>query len=86
MNESTKIFEFIQNLIVDMKDCVADNVTRWATFDQLNLDSLDFVELQVAVKKSYRVDLVHDLFADGAISNIGELVDFIERKSSAVAA
>lgn len=86
MNENDKIFTFLQNLIVEMKDCEESDVTRDANFQDLELDSLDFVEVQVAVKKTYRVDLIQDLFAAGTISTIGQLVDFIEAESAAVQA
>lgn len=86
MSENDKIFTFLQNLIVDMKDCEESDVIREATFKNLELDSLDFVEVQVAVKKNYRVDLVQDLFAAGTISTIGQLVDFVENESAAVQA
>lgn len=82
MSDNEKIFTFLQNLIVDMKDCEESDVTREASFKDLELDSLDFVEVQVAVKKNYRVDLIQDLFAAGTISTIGQLVDFVESEST----
>ena len=86
MSDNDKIFTFFQNLIVDMKDCEESEVTRKATFEDLELDSLDFVEVQVAVKKNYRVDLIQGLFAAGTISTIGQLVDFVETESAALPA
>ncbi|WP_169315382.1 phosphopantetheine-binding protein [Verminephrobacter aporrectodeae] len=57
-----------------------------STFEQLVLDSLDFVELQVAVKKTYKVDLLPDMFVSGTISSMEQLVGFISSKMSTVQA
>jgi acyl carrier protein len=57
-----------------------------ASFEDLEQDSLDFVEVQVSVKKRYRVDLVPDLFANGTIANVGQLVDYIVAETVVVEA
>lgn len=82
MSTNTDILDFLKSLIVDMKYCNEDAIHWEASFQDLELDSLDFVELQVAVKKKFQVNLVEDVFANGNISNIGQLVNFIENESA----
>ena len=82
MSTNTDILNFLKSLIVDMKYCSEDAIHWEASFQDLELDSLDFVELQVAVKKKFQVNLVEDVFANGNISNIGQLVNFIENESA----
>lgn len=86
MSNKEDILAHLTELIVDMKDCETSAVHSTATFEDLELDSLDFVELQVSVKKRYRVNLVPDLFATGTIANMGQLVDYIAGESVAVEA
>lgn len=83
MSENMKIFDHLKSLVMDMKDYDDAAIHREATFEDLELDSLDFVEIQVAVKKRYRVDLIPDLFTSGTIANLGQLADFIESESTA---
>ncbi|KVC86739.1 hypothetical protein BGV71_10550 [Burkholderia ubonensis] len=84
MSQDADILRFLRDLILDMKDAEFDVVQSSSTFEQLELDSLDFVELQVAVKKAYKVDLPPDMFVSGAISNLEQLVEFISTAMVAI--
>jgi acyl carrier protein len=86
MSNKEDILAHLTDLIVDMKDCEASAVHAAASFEDLELDSLDFVEVQGAVKKRYRVDLVPDLFANGTVANVGQLVDYIVAETVVVEA
>lgn len=86
MSNKEDILAHLTDLIVDMKDCETSAVQPAATFEDLELDSLDFVEVQVSVKKRYQVNLVPDLFANGTIANVGQLVDYIAAESVVVEA
>jgi acyl carrier protein len=77
MIQDTDIFNFLRDLILDMKDMEYSAIQLASSFEQMELDSLDFVELQVAVKKRFRVDLLPETFALGAITNVAQLVGFI---------
>lgn len=81
-----EIFEFLRELILDMKEVDADAIQPTSTFEKLELDSLDFVELQVAVKKKFKVDLLPETFASGEIANIEQLIGFISNETAAAQA
>lgn len=83
MNENAEIFDFLQELIIEMKDYDAGMVQRDSSFETLALDSLDYVEVQVGVKKRFGVDLTPDLFSSGKITNIDQTVSYIAKESTA---
>lgn len=85
MSKEAQIYEFLKELIIEMKDCDEDSLRPDMGFEELELNSLDYVEVQVAVKKHYGVDLVPDLFASGTLSNLQQLAAFIEGESSVAA-
>ncbi|OVE47162.1 hypothetical protein CBW21_15990 [Chromobacterium violaceum] len=82
MLNETQIFDELKALILDMKEIEEDQVQLSSSFEALELDSLDFVEVQVSVKKRYGVDLVSDLFASGKIADMGQLVGYIAAESA----
>lgn len=86
MIQDTDIFNFLRDLILDMKDMEVSSIQLASSFEQLELDSLDFVELQVAVKKRFKVDLLPETFASGAITNVEQLVGFIATEMVAIQA
>jgi len=82
MNKTNEVLEFLQTTILDMKDIDEDIVQPQTALESLELDSLDYVEVQVNIKKNYGVDLTPDLFATGKINSIGNLVDYIVTESA----
>jgi acyl carrier protein len=55
-------------------------VTRDATFDQLDVDSLDLVELAQVVEDEFGVELKGDDVKD--LKTVGEAVDLVVAKAS----
>lgn len=82
MSEHAEVFEFLKELIVEMKDYEEGVVQRDSSFESLELDSLDYVEVQVGVKKRYGVALTPDLFSSGKIANIEQMVSYITKEPS----
>ena len=83
MTIQTDILSFLKNLVIEMKDIEEEAVKGNSSFEDLELDSLDFVEVQVGVKKHYGVDLTPDLFASGTINNLDQLSGYIADESTA---
>ena len=77
MNQDV-IFGFLRDLITDMKEVDEGSIEPTSTFESLGLDSLDFVELQVAVKKKFKVDLLPENFSSGKIVNMNQIVAYID--------
>ena len=81
MNEQTQFgFEDLKQILVDRvglrEEDVKDDPSL--TFDDMGLDSLAFVEIQLAMEQEYGVSVSDDDAA--SIHTVGEAIDFVNRK------
>lgn len=67
-----KIVEYLSREL----DIPAEAITRDTTFESLQLDSLDTVEMVMDLEE----DLGVDLELEDRLATVGELVDYIESK------
>lgn len=81
MTTRSQVLEFIRDIIDEVKDFEGE-VTYETTFEELSLDSLDYVQTQIEAKKKFNVELNAELFSSGQITNVGQLCSYIEEKSS----
>jgi acyl carrier protein len=72
------VAEFLQDAIVELKDVDESALVPTLTFEELALDSLDYVEIQLRIKKKFKVEITPDLFASGQLKNLGDLTAYIE--------
>lgn len=72
------VAEFLQDAIVELKDVDESTLVPALTFEELELDSLDYVEIQLRIKKKFKVEITPDLFASGQLKNLGDLYAYIE--------
>jgi acyl carrier protein len=72
------VAEFLQDAIVELKDVDEAALVPSLTFEELELDSLDYVEIQLRIKKTFKVEITPDLFASGQLKNLGDLAAYIE--------
>jgi acyl carrier protein len=72
------VAEFLQDAIVELKDVDEATLIPALTFEELELDSLDYVEIQLRIKKKFKVEITPDLFASGQLKNLGDLYAYIE--------
>ncbi|KRG77838.1 hypothetical protein ABB28_00045 [Stenotrophomonas chelatiphaga] len=77
MNTTESVFNVIRELILELKDDEIENITLESTIEALDLDSLDFVEMQVVVRKTLGVSMDPKAFASGDISTLQALCDYI---------
>ncbi|MGB0564833.1 MAG: acyl carrier protein [Spirulinaceae cyanobacterium] len=74
------IFERIQKVIVDQLEVPNEDVKPEASFaDDLGADSLDIVELVMALEEEFDVEIPDDA-AEG-IDTVGKAVNYIAEKS-----
>ena len=74
------IFESVRNILVDQLGVDADAVTLDSNFiDDLNADSLDIVELVMAMEQEFGVS-IPDEEAE-RIKTVGDAVDFIKNNA-----
>ena len=70
-------FDKIKDMIVDQLDVEADEVTMDANIQEdLGADSLDIVDLIMAVEDEFEVKIVDD--ASENIKTVGDIVKFID--------
>jgi acyl carrier protein len=73
----TKVFEEVKEVIVDTLSCEADKVTMEANiFDDLGADSLDAVELNLALEEKFDIAIDEDAMAE--IKTVGDIVEYLE--------
>lgn len=75
---SANVEETIKNLLVDKFEIPADSITRDATFESLDLDSLDIVELSMNIEDELQVHISEDEAAQ--LSTVGDVISLLESK------
>jgi acyl carrier protein len=80
------IVEFLQEAILELKDFDEDKLVPELTFEELALDSLDYVEIQLRIKKKFKVQITPELFSSGQLKTLGDLCAYIESNHQLAAA
>lgn len=70
------VFERVVNVLVDAKDCDAEAVKMESTWKELELDSLDTVELVMNLEDEFEIELE----MDESFKTVGDVVKAIEEK------
>ena len=74
MEEIEMIYEKIAEIISDKMDIDVDDITMDSTFESLEIDSLDMVEIIMEIEQEFGVT-----FDDNAdIQNVGDVVTYIQ--------
>jgi len=76
----TFAFDDLKRILVDRVGLPADDVVDdpEATFEDMGLDSLAFVEIQLAMQQEYGFD-IPDEDAD-SILNVGQAIEYVNRR------
>ena len=74
------IFEKLRALIAEQFNVDADTITTDTSFaDDLNADSVDIVDLSMALEEEFGIDELGEEEAS-SISTVGDLVRFLQNK------
>ena len=73
------IFEKISALLAEQFGVDADNITMETTFEELGADSLDIVELTMAVEEEFGLENMDEEDLSG-IAVVGDLVNYLKSK------
>ena len=74
------IFEKLAQLITEQFNVDADSITMETSFaDDLNADSVDIVDLSMALEEEFNIDELGEEEAS-SISTVGDLVRFLQSK------
>lgn len=66
------VFAFLKNCILDLTDLDAEGIQSGSSLDELGLDSLDFVEVQVLIKRTFGVQVNQAAIASGEIKTLAD--------------
>jgi acyl carrier protein len=69
------------NIIAKSKGIPADTVTLASTFEQLNIDSLDKINISFEVEEAFNIDIPDE--ALGTIKTVGDMVDGVTKLQAA---
>ena len=74
-------FEKVKEIIVDTLSCDADKVTMEANlFDDLGADSLDAVELNMALEEAFGAEIPDEQLEK--MKTVKDIVDYIEENAA----
>ena len=73
------IFEKIAALLAEQFSVDADTITMETTFEELGADSLDIVELTMAVEEEFGLENMDEEDLSG-IAVVGDLVNYLKSK------
>jgi acyl carrier protein len=79
---ATPVFERVSALLVDKFGVPQEDISAEATFEDLDLDSLDLVEFSLACEEELGVR-IEDEEAEN-LNTLGEAVDLLESKGATV--
>lgn len=85
MNIET-IYHALSDMLCDAKDISPDVLSGTSPLHQLSLDSLDYVEMTVLVKRHFGVTLTGDVFVSNPDITLNALCEYILAKSQEVPA
>ena len=80
MKPYENIYSKISEMIAEAKDMTLDALTPDTTLPQLELDSLDYVELMVLAKREFDVTLTAEMFMKKQPMTLRDLSLYIEQE------
>lgn len=73
------LFDFIVEQVTELTDIDAESITRDTPLSELDLVSLDYVSIEVALKKKYGLAVNMAELAQKQISSVGDFVDYLSQ-------
>jgi len=70
--------QFLRDAILELTDVDEADLEPELLLTDIGLDSLDYVEIQVGIKKNFGVSVDPDLFLSGKIKTLGDLSQYID--------
>lgn len=83
MSTFQQVYQAISSLILDICDVEEEDISPSSTFEEINIDSIDYVEIGFMIKKTFQLTIPGKLFETQEISNIQGLCDHILENSPA---
>ncbi|HHV65227.1 MAG TPA: acyl carrier protein [Peptococcaceae bacterium] len=70
------IYEKVKNIVIDQLGVDEEDITPTTSFQDLNADSLDIVELVMALEEEFNLDIADEEVEN--IKTIGDVVRYIK--------
>ncbi|UWG96154.1 acyl carrier protein [Dehalobacter sp. DCM] len=70
------VFEKVKAIVVDQLGADEEEITTATTFQQLNADSLDIVELVMALEEEFNLDIADEEVEN--IQSVGDIVKYVK--------
>lgn len=70
------VFEKVKAIVVDQLGADEEEITQATTFQQLNADSLDIVELVMALEEEFNLDIADEEVEN--IQSVGDIVKYVK--------
>lgn len=80
MSQHEMIYDKISEMICDAKDLAPEALTPETTLPELELDSLDYVELMVLAKREFNVMINPEMFMKNPTMTLRELSERIAQE------
>lgn len=77
MHDYQQVWTHIIDLLADAKDLEPDSLTPETMLKTLELDSLDYVEMMVTIKRDFAITLTPELFINTPDMTLGQLCQVI---------
>lgn len=71
------VFDKVKTIIVDQLGVEENDVKAETSFEELNADSLDMVELIMAFEKKFKLDIPDE--EEEKIRTVGDIVNYISK-------
>jgi len=70
--------QYLRAAVLELKDIDEAALVPALTLEELDLDSLDYVEIQVGIKKNFGVAIDPELFTSGTLKTLGDVCRYVE--------
>ena len=78
-NNPNDVFVYLKTLMLTFLDIEEDEITLEKPLAELGMESLDYVETQVAIQKTFGVKLDVSTLKEQGVSTIGDFVASVNR-------
>jgi acyl carrier protein len=79
-DNTLEVEETLRNIVAKITRNEAVEITPTTTFKELGADSLDVVQIMVAIEEAYDIELVDEELKD--VTNIAGFIDYVKNKVS----
>jgi acyl carrier protein len=77
MSTFKQVYQAIIDVILNVSDIEEEELSPASTFEEVDIDSIDYIELGFMVKKNFNLSIDGALFESRELTDIQQLCDYI---------